>query len=52
MAVKNDNLIKHRAAKYIWAFEVVFALSFTLLIWVIGPNLEHFIGTLIFRNDV
>lgn len=45
MAVKNDNSIKHRAAKYIWAFEVVFAFIFTLLIWVLGPNLEHFIGT-------
>lgn len=50
MADKNSK--KPGFAKYIWAIEVIFAFSFTLLIWAFGPNLVHFIESLILRNDV
>lgn len=39
-------------AKYIWVFGVVFAFSFVLLIWALGPDLGHFTDTFINRNDI
>jgi hypothetical protein len=39
-------------AKWVWLFGVAFAFGFTLLIWVLGPNLERFTSILIDRNDL
>ena len=36
---------KSRSALYLWAFGLVFAISFTVLIQVLGPNLRHFVDS-------
>lgn len=41
-----------KAAKYVWAFGVVFAFCFTAVIWVLGPFLKPFTDTLLLRNDL
>jgi len=32
-------------ALYLWLFGFMFAIVFTLVIWLLGPNLEHFVKT-------
>ena len=34
-----------KPAVYIWIASIIFGLLFTLLIWLLGPNLNHFIIT-------
>jgi len=36
---------KSRSARYLWLFGILFAVFFTILIWLLGPNLKHFIDT-------
>ncbi|MDH5781962.1 MAG: hypothetical protein OEZ07_05275 [Dehalococcoidia bacterium] len=36
---------KSRPAFYLWAFGVIFAVCFTVLIWLLGPNLKHFVDS-------
>ena len=36
-----------RSAFYLWAFGLVFSVCFTILIWLLGPNLKHFIVSLL-----
>jgi hypothetical protein len=46
-----DNIISglnnsKKQAVYVWIASIIFGLLFTLLIWLLGPNLNHFIITL------
>lgn len=36
-----------RKAYYAWAGGLVFTVLFTLLIWIVGPYLDHFLGILV-----
>jgi hypothetical protein len=36
---------KSRSALYLWLFGLLFAFCFTILIWLLGPNLKHFIDS-------
>lgn len=36
---------KSRSALYLWIFGLVFAISFTLFIWSLGPDLKHFVAS-------
>ncbi len=43
-----DNIISglnnsKKQAVYVWIASIIFGLLFTLLIWLLGPNLNHFI---------
>jgi hypothetical protein len=48
----NQEVKKQNWPKYIWIFGVLFAFSFVILIWALGPNLKQFTDTLIQRNDL
>lgn len=52
MTDQNVESTSRSAAKYVWAFGVLFAFGFTFLIWALGPYLKHFTDTLILRNDL
>ena len=45
--VSTNKKPKSRAAIYLWAGSIIFALLFTSLIWLLGPNLNHFLLTLL-----
>lgn len=45
--VSTNTKPKSRAAIYLWAGSIIFGLLFTLLIWLLGPNLNHFLITLL-----
>jgi hypothetical protein len=47
---KSANAVKSRAPFYLWAFGIAFSVSFTLLIWILGPNLKHFVDTFLPRQ--
>ena len=36
---------KGKKAVYVWIGGIIFGLLFTILIWILGPNLNHFIVT-------
>lgn len=38
---------KSSSALYLWTFGLIFAFCFTILIWLLGPNLNYFVGSLI-----
>jgi hypothetical protein len=44
---KSSNIrnIKSKIATYIWFAGILFSIFFTILIWFLGPNLNHFIQT-------
>jgi hypothetical protein len=42
-----DSEPKSRSALYLWLFGLLFSFLFTLLIWLLGPNLKHFMGSLL-----
>jgi hypothetical protein len=48
----SNNQANKNIAKYVWIFGVLFAFSFVLLIWALGPNLSRFTSILIQRNDL
>jgi hypothetical protein len=41
----NSGDIKSKKAVYVWIGGIVFSILFTALIWLLGPNLNHFIQT-------
>lgn len=43
---------KSKTALYVWFGSILFALLFTMLIWVLGPNLNHFTATLPLLNNL
>lgn len=43
---------KPKTAVYVWFGSIIFAILFTILIWVLGPNLNHFTSILIPLNDI
>ena len=48
---KNEKTIsnngKSKTAVYVWGGSIIFGLLFTLLIWLLGPNLNHFYAILL-----
>jgi hypothetical protein len=42
-----DTGLKSRSAFYLWAFGLSFSACFTVLIWLLGPNLKHFLNSLL-----
>ena len=42
-----DTGSKTRSFLYLWAFGGAFSAGFTVLIWLLGPNLKHFIDSLL-----
>jgi hypothetical protein len=36
---------KSRSVRDLWLFGILFAVGFTILIWLLGPNLKHFIDS-------
>ena len=44
--------IKSKSAFYVWLGGIIFGLLFTLLIWVLGPNLNHFTFILLPINNI
>lgn len=43
--------IKSKKAAYVWLGGIIFGLLFTILIWLLGPNLNHFTSTLLLINN-
>ena len=43
----SDSKGKGKKAVYLWIGGIIFSLLFTLLIWILGPNLNHFIVTFV-----
>ena len=34
-----------RSSSYLWLFGLIFSIFFTTIIWLLGPNLGHFVDT-------
>ncbi|NYT01050.1 MAG: hypothetical protein GKB99_04935 [Methanocellales archaeon] len=43
----NDIDSKSSSALYLWAFGLIFAFCFTIFIWLLGPNLNYFVDSLL-----
>ena len=41
---------KSSSVLYLWVFGVIFAFGFTFLIWLLGPDLKHFVETFLPRQ--
>jgi hypothetical protein len=41
----NSTKTKSKKAVYVWICGIIFSILFTLLIWLLGPNLNHFVQT-------
>lgn len=41
-----------KTAIYVWFGSIIFAFLFTVLIWLLGPNLNHFTVTLLPLNNI
>lgn len=50
--ISNSKKIKPKNALYVWAGSIIFGLLFTILIWILGPNLNHFTSTLLPINNL
>ena len=50
MSSQKTSSTKSRSAFYLWAFGLIFAVCFTLLIWLFGSDLKHFVDTFLPRQ--
>lgn len=52
MEVKKRLESSSKPAIYVWFGSIIFAVLFTILIWILGPNLDHFTATLLPINNL